>query len=132
MSRNKIIWYNPKLRLLSRQLRTNSTKTEIILWKNIKGKVLGYEFHRQVPIDEYIVGFYCHELSLAIEIDGYTHFYNYDKDILRQERLEHLGLRVLRFNDEDVKKHLNDVLRMIKNVISEIENTSPQPPSKGE
>ena len=132
MSRNKIIWYNPKLRLLSRQLRANSTKTEIILWKNINRKVLGYEFHRQVPIDEFIVDFYCHELSLAIEIDGYTHFYNYDKDILRQKRLEHLGLRVLRFNDEDVKKHLNDVLRMIKNVINEIENTSPQPPSKGE
>jgi len=125
MSRNKIIWYNPGLRALSRQLRANSTKTEIILWKNIKGIVLGHKFHRQVPINEFMVDFYCHELFLAIEIDGCTHYYNYEKDKMRQDRLESLGIKVLRFNDEDIKRHLNDVLRIIQSVIEEIERTSP-------
>ena len=67
---------------------------------NLKNKALGYEFHRQVPIDKFIVDFYCHELSLAIEIDGNTHDYNYVNDTLRQTRLESLGVKVVRFTDE--------------------------------
>jgi len=46
---------------------------EVLLWNQIKGKAFGYEFHRQVPVDEFIVDFYCHELMLAIEIDGNSH-----------------------------------------------------------
>jgi very-short-patch-repair endonuclease len=133
MSRNNIFWYNPALKNLARQLRQTSTKAEIILWKYIKCKVLGCEFHRQRPIDEFIVDFYCDELKLAIEIDGYTHDYNYDKDKERETRLEGLGIRVIRFSDEDVRKHLNDVIRALQLVIDEISSdTSPRPPSKGE
>ena len=80
MSKNRVYSCNPRLKLLARILRQNSTMAEIILWKNIKGRALGYEFHRQVPIDEFIIDFYCHELLLAIEIDGYTHDYNFVKD----------------------------------------------------
>ena len=89
---------------------------------NLKKKALGYEFHRQVPIDKYIVDFYCHELNLVIEIDGYTHDYNFANDTLRQARLESLGIMVVRFADADVKKSMNDVLRSLQVVISEIEN----------
>ena len=54
---------------------------------NIKSKVLGYEFHRQVPLNEFIVDFYCHELSLAIEVDGNSHDYNFVSDKSRQEKI---------------------------------------------
>jgi very-short-patch-repair endonuclease len=94
---------------------------------NIKNKTLGYEFHRQVPIDEFIVDFYCHELSLAIEVDGSTHDYNFVNDESRREKLEKLGVFVLRFSDEDVKKFMNDVLRSIQFVISEIEKGKTSP-----
>lgn len=60
--RNKIIPYNPKLKEYARYLRKNSTISEVLLWKKIKNKSLGIEFHRQVPILEFIVDFYCHEL----------------------------------------------------------------------
>ena len=73
MPANKIIHYNPSLKEKARILRKNSTLSEIILWKKIKNKSLGYEFHRQVPLDNFIVDFYCHGLNLAIEIDGNTH-----------------------------------------------------------
>jgi very-short-patch-repair endonuclease len=122
MSKNKIIAYNPKLKSLARDLRQNSTLSEILLWMNIKSKTLGYEFHRLVPIDEFIVDFYCHELSLAIEVDGSTHDYNFVKDESRQEKLKKLGVFVLRFTDEDVKKFMDDVLRSIQFAILEIEN----------
>lgn len=121
MPKNKIFAYNPNLKSLARQLRINSTLSEIILWNNIKGKSYGYEFHRQVPIDNYIVDFFCHELSLAIEIDGNTHDYNFDKDEIRQSKLESFGITFLRFNDIDIKRNLTDVLRSIEFKITEIE-----------
>ena len=121
MSKNKIIAYNPNLKSLARQLRQNSTLAEILLWKNIKDRALGYEFHRQVPIDEFIVDFYCHELILAIEVDGNTHDYNFGNDELRQKRLESLGITVVRFTDDDVRKFMNDVLRSLQVIISEVE-----------
>jgi very-short-patch-repair endonuclease len=50
---NRIIWYDPKLKELARKLRKESTLSEILLWKEIKGRKLGIEFHRQVPVDRY-------------------------------------------------------------------------------
>jgi very-short-patch-repair endonuclease len=100
---NKIIPYNPKLKDLARKLRKESTLSEVLLWKKLKGKAFGVEFHRQVPIYEFIVDFYCHELRLAIEIDGYSHDEKFEYDLIRQEKLESLGVGFLRFNDIDVK-----------------------------
>jgi very-short-patch-repair endonuclease len=121
MPAKNIIAYNPKLKNLARQLRKNSTLAEILLWKNIKGKSYGYEFHRQVPIDEFIIDFYCHELRLAIEIDGNTHDYNYNLDENRQKKLESFGITFVRFSDNDVKRNLNDILRALEITILEIE-----------
>jgi len=135
MQRIKILPYNPKLKILARQLRNNSTLSEVLLWQNIKGKSYGYEFHRQVPIDEFIVDFYCHELKLALEIDGSTHDYYFEHDESRQKKLESFGITIIRFSDIDVKRNVNDVLRAIEITILEIEKikdqkakTSPSPP----
>ncbi len=68
------VLYDSKLKELSRKLRKTSTKAEIKLWIYIKGKqLMGYDFHRQKPIDNYIVDFFCNKLKLAVEVDGYTH-----------------------------------------------------------
>ena len=91
--KNKIIPYNPKLKELARELRKNSTLSEVLLWLKIKGKAMGVEFHRQVPIDNFIVDFYCHELMLAIEIDGNSHDDKQDYDQNRQQILENFGDR---------------------------------------
>jgi very-short-patch-repair endonuclease len=121
MTKNKLIPYNPKLKTLARKLRLNSTLAEVLLWQKIKSKSYEHEFHRQVPIDEFIVDFYCHELHLAIEIDGNTHNYNFDNDDRRQKRLEGLGVSFIRFIDYDVKRNMNDVLRALEAKITEIE-----------
>ena len=114
--KNKIIPYNPNLKILARKLRNQSTLSEVLFWKQIKSKSFGYEFHRQVPIDEYIVDFYCHEILLAIEIDGNSHEGEYAimKDEERQQKLESLGIRFIRINDIDVKKNLEGVMWQIK------------------
>ena len=77
--------------------------------------------HRQVPLDDYIVDFYCHELNLAIEIDGNTHDYKVENDQTRQKQLEGHGIHFIRFGDNDVKRNLNDILRALEITILEIE-----------
>jgi very-short-patch-repair endonuclease len=107
--KNKIIPYNPKLKEYAKELRNNSTLSEILLWQKIKSKALGVQFHRQIPLGEYIVDFYCHELQLAIEIDGESHLYKYDYDLKRQGELEQLGVSFIRFSDIDIKKNMFSV-----------------------
>ena len=98
--KRKIIPYNPKLKELARQLRKNMTFSEVKLWNELKnGQLLGYDFDRQKPIGNYIVDFFCKDLQLAIEVDGVTHLEDkvIEKDIIRQEHLEELGVSFLRF-----------------------------------
>ena len=120
--KNKIIPYNPKLKEYARELRKNSTLSEVLLWKNIKNNALGVQFHRQVPMLEYIVDFYCHELMLAIEIDGDSHLYKYEYDSKRQGELENEGVIFLRFTDLDVKQNMFSVGITLEQVVQELIN----------
>ena len=115
MARRNILPYNPKLKQLSRELRNNSTKSEVLLWYHLKGKqIKGFDFHRQKPILNYIVDFYCSELLLAIEIDGESHYGNEEKDEKRQNEIERLGVSFLRFDDRDIYYNLDNVVKTIE------------------
>ncbi len=81
----------------------------------------GYDFHRQKPIDNYIVDFFCPKLNLIIEIDGESHEFKGDTDYERRKRLESLGLKFLRFSDIDVKKNMEEVLEGVRNWIEDYE-----------
>ncbi len=119
--RRRIIPYNPRLKALARQLRNNLTRAEAMLWKHLKDKqLMGYDFDRQRPVDEYIVDFFCKDLLLAIELDGASHDHPdaYAADLQRQQRLENLGIRLLRFEDNDVQRDPAAVVRAIEDWIS--------------
>ena len=134
MAKRKIIPYDPKLKELARQLRNDSTKTEIFLWLKLKGKQMyGYDFHRQKPIDHYILDFFCYELMLGIEVDGYSHEFLevYNKDTVKEKRMNQLGITVLRFTDEQVLKDMENVLRAIEFYIIEYEKHTPAPLKRG-
>ncbi|MBD2251973.1 endonuclease domain-containing protein [Nostoc parmelioides] len=112
-----IIPYNPLLKERARELRKNMTPGEVTLWKHLKGKQMcGYDFDRQRPIDQFIVDFYCKKLMLAIEIDGSSHDSPeaQERDGERQRRLESLGVRFLRFREEEVCCDVEGVLRVIE------------------
>ena len=116
----KTFWYDPLLKERARELRKNSTKTEIFLWTKLRKKqVLNFDFDRQVPIDHFIVDFYCKELMLAIEIDGSSHDGKLEYDIFREEKLNKLGIFILRFTNEDILYNMNTVISKIKKVITE-------------
>jgi very-short-patch-repair endonuclease len=111
-----ILPYNPKLKQLARKLRNNSTKSEVILWNYLKGKqIKGYDFHRQKPIANYIVDFYCSELKLAIEVDGESHYGNELKDDIRQKEIEKYGIIFLRFDESEIYFNLDGVMKVIEN-----------------
>jgi very-short-patch-repair endonuclease len=127
MSKRKIIPYNPKLTALGRKLRNESTETEIYLWLKLKGKQMyGYDFHRQKPIDNYILDFFCYDLLLGIEVDGYSHeiLEVYNKDRIKQKRMNELGITILRFSDFEVLKDMENVIRAIEFYILEFEKTN--------
>ena len=114
------VHYNPKLKELARGLRKNSTLSEILLWEHLKNRRMqGCDFHRQRPIDEYIVDFVCSQLGLIIEIDGESHASKKDLDLKREERLKELGFHVLRFYDLDVKQNMEGVLGAIEKWVEE-------------
>ena len=126
MSKRKIFPYNPKLTALARKLRNESTETEIYLWLKLKGKQMyGYDFHRQKPIDNYILDFFCYDLLLGIEVDGYSHeiLEVYNKDRIKEKRMNELGITILRFSDFEVLKDMENVIRAIEFYILEFEKT---------
>ena len=127
MSKRKIIPYNPKLNQLAKKLRNESTQTEIYLWLKLKGKQMyGYDFHRQKPIDNYILDFFCYDLMLGIEVDGYSHeiLEVYNKDLIKEKRMNELGITILRFSDFEVLRDMENVIRAIEFYILEFEKTN--------
>lgn len=56
---------------------------------------------------------------LAIEIDGISHVGEGKYDIVRQKRLESLGVRFLRFKEMDVYYDLDKVLNEINKWVKE-------------
>ena len=117
---HKILYYNPKLKELAKKLRKQGVLSEVILWNFLKNKQMcGVDFHRQKPIDEYIVDFYSPSLNLVIEIDGVSHAYRMVYDEKREKKLESLGLTVLHFRDSVVKRDVESVLRTIRSWINE-------------
>ena len=114
--RNKIIPYHPQLKAYARQLRKKSTLPEVLLWQKIKQRAYGVQFHRQVPMLNYIVDFYCAEEQLVIELDGEVHntvnAQEYDEK--RTAVLTDLGIKVIRFENKMVFENLSSVLQEIK------------------
>lgn len=99
------------------ELRKNMTKAEKMLWEKLRKKRLdGFRFRNQHPISRYVLDFYCFKAKLGIEIDGKHHndeiqrFYDDD----RTENLEELGVKVIRFSNEEVINDLEGVLTRIQ------------------
>ena len=127
--------YNKDLKSFARQLRKDSTLGEIILWQEVlrAKQMLGYQFNRQFPIKidglKIIVDFICRKLKLIIEIDGYSHEFKYEEDRRRDSILRENGYTILRIEEQEVRKNLDNVIRTIEFTIDKIKKQSPLPPS---
>ncbi|MFS4494644.1 endonuclease domain-containing protein [Maribacter sp. 2308TA10-17] len=97
------------------KLRLKMTATEEILWEELKNKPLGFKFRRQHPINFFILDFYCHQKRLSIEIDGEYHasIEQQEKDQLKTEYLNSVGIKEIRFKNKKVLDDLEFVLAKI-------------------
>ncbi len=112
--------YNPRLKQFSRDLRKGYQIAEVKMWKCLRAKNMGYAFRRQYPILNYIADFYCKQLNLVVEIDGYSHYSAeaQEKDSERDRQMHAIGLKVIRVNDGEVRKDAERIANwIIKQVV---------------
>ena len=95
------------------------TEAEKIIWERLSINKLGVRIRRQHPIWKFIADFYCHELKLAIEIDGGIHLRKETReyDISRDITLKELGIEIMRFTNELVINETDWVVGEIKSKI---------------
>jgi very-short-patch-repair endonuclease len=106
----------PDLFRLAGELRKSMTPAEKILWEQLRRKQLkGMRFRRQHPLKNFIVDFFCYDAMLVIEIDVEVHNgeFHSERDEQRTIILHQLGIREIRFRNEEVLQNLDSVLRKI-------------------
>lgn len=119
---------SPEIFRRAKELRKSMTPAEVLLWEKVRaGRLNNLHFRRQHPISKYILDFYCHQYQLAIELDGSVHNQTDQKerDLGREEELEALGLKILRFSNDSVLNETQEVLKIILIQIEEIKSGIP-------
>lgn len=101
----------------ARSLRKKQTAAEAKLWQVLRNKkVNDLKFRRQHAFDNYILDFYCHEMQLAVEVDGEIHkdpeVAAYDA--VRTKNLNEKNIAVLRFANSEVANDIKSVVTKIK------------------
>ena len=110
--------YNKGLIKNSQNLRKNMTEEEKHLWYDFLKK-LPFTVNRQKNIGNYIVDFFIASKRVVIEIDGLQHELEENKvaDKERDFQLLNLGIKVLRYSNNDVNNNFNAVCEdILKNL----------------
>jgi very-short-patch-repair endonuclease len=102
----------------AKELRRDMTPAEKILWNELRANKLGVHFRRQQVIAGFIVDFYCHKTALVVEVDGDVHDLQQEEDTRREKALSALGLRIVRFKNDEVLKNVSVVATKIRKMIS--------------
>jgi very-short-patch-repair endonuclease len=98
----------------ARAMRHDMTPAERVLWNRLRRSALeGLHFHRQQIVAGFIVDFYCAAARIAIELDGRVHDSQLESDRERDQVLDELGIRTLRFRNEEVANDFETVLKRI-------------------
>ncbi|RIK31095.1 MAG: restriction endonuclease [Anaerolineae bacterium] len=98
----------------AKELRREMTPAEKFLWNELRANKLGVHFRRQQVIQGFIVDFYCHRAGLVVEVDGDIHDLQKDEDERREKALKEMGLRIVRFGNDEVVRSLSAVVGRIK------------------
>ena len=99
----------------ARKLRNAATPAERKLWKYLNRRQLaGRKFSRQMPVGPYFCDFLCRAEKLAVEIDGYSHDVQQDRDRRRTRYLEAQGLTILRFTNSEIFENVEGVVQAIE------------------
>ena len=113
---------NPKiykrLKDYAKEMRTDPTTAERVLWRALRGNKTGAHFRRQHVLGNFIVDFVSLDHRLVIEVDGEIHDHQKVEDDLRTQWLNQTTFHVLRFRNEEVLRQLDSVVQRIKEAIN--------------
>ena len=112
-SPRKKLPFDDEAKAFIRNLRRNATDAEHLVWSYVRGRRLhGQKFRRQQAMGPYVLDFYCHDLRLAIELDGGQH--NEAEQAARDQRRDAFmaarGVRTLRYWNDEVMSRTDEVL----------------------
>ncbi|MDP1743693.1 MAG: endonuclease domain-containing protein [Candidatus Amesbacteria bacterium] len=116
--KRKYIYNVPNLKLKRQYLRNNATNAEKTLWQELKNSKIGYKFRRQFSVTGYILDFYCPEKRLAVELDGEIHKSKTKYDRYRDQYLEAMVIKTIRFTNNQVENDLQNVIKVISGYLS--------------
>jgi very-short-patch-repair endonuclease len=98
----------------ARELRNGSTPAERHLWRYLRNQQLGARFNRQLKVGAFFPDFLCRELKLIVEVDGFSHDVQPERDVFRDRYLIEAGYRVLHFTNEEVFRNVEGVVTAIQ------------------
>jgi very-short-patch-repair endonuclease len=105
-----------RLKEMARAMRREPTEAEKALWTRLANQRLGgFKFHRQVVIGSTIVDFACPARWLVVEVNGDA---NAEVSAIQDKKLADVGIRVLRFTDEQV---LGDDEPVVAAILAELQ-----------
>ena len=125
IERNMFFGAKKNIFLKAIDLRRNMTFAEKFLWKELSNRnVFKVRFKRQHPVDIFIIDFYCHKCQLAIEVDGEIHLKQeiQEYDSARASDIEKLGIKILRFTNDEV---INDIENVLNKILNEVNKKAP-------
>lgn len=117
--------WREKIRERARGLRENQTKSELLVWDQLRNRqCLGKKFLRQHPIIYYwdrrpfyfIADFYCAESKLMVELDGSLHEFTTEYDQQRDSILNEKGLKILRIKNDELE-NIPAVIKKIQSML---------------
>lgn len=121
-----------RLKGYAKEMRTNPTPAERVLWRALRGDKTGAYFRRQHVLGNFIVDFVSLDRRLVIEVDGDIHDHQQAEDALRTQWLNQTSFHVLRFRNEEVLHQLQGVLERIKQTIEARPSLGALPSPDGE
>ena len=99
-------------------MRAHPTPPESLVWDWVRGRrIVGLKFRRQCPLGYYIADFYCHDIRLALEVDGTDHTRSdrQERDATRTQTLLADGITIIRLSAESILREPDRThLRLIK------------------
>ena len=106
--------WKPRNTARARSLRREATPAERALWRYLARSQTGAKFSRQMPVGPFFADFLCRELSLVVELDGFSHDAAPERDVRRDAWMAEHCFTVLRFANADVHVNVEGVVAAIR------------------
>ncbi len=102
----------------ARSMRERPTRSEALLWAQLRGRKLGVRSRRQHPLDRYVLDFYAPCARVCVEVDGSSHDARARYDEARDEVLRMLGIRVVRISASLVERDVLVAVVIIRSALA--------------